>query len=173
MPVLTMETLPEARNLISARIAPIPHAFLRRVRTDGVDDLGQKVKRLTASGGEPCRDLLRRATDGEELILASFSPFEKSGPFKEYGPVYVLAHDSGEPVDHDALRIGSETTYLRGQFAIRAYSKDEEIVDAALVTASEAQGIVEKFFARPGTAFLHVRFPTYGCFACRLDRVRN
>jgi Protein of unknown function (DUF1203) len=24
--------------------------------------------------------------------------------------------------------------------------------------------------ARPEVAFLHVRFPAYGCFACRIDR---
>lgn len=156
--------------MISASVAPIPAEFLRRVRTEGRDDLGQQVKRVRAEGGEPCRDVLRRAVEGEELILASFSPFEKPGPYKEYGPIFVLANESSEPVSRDAVQTGSERDYLRGQFAIRAYSSDEEIIDAALVGAAEAQGIVEELFARPDTAFLHVRFPSYGCFACRLDR---
>ncbi len=155
---------------IRARVAPIPTAFLNRIRTGGGDDLGQPVKRLRASGGGPCRDVLRRASEGEELLLASFSPFTKPGPYREYGPIFVLAHDADEPVDRHALQIGSVENYLRDRFAIRAYSADEEIIDAALVDAPEAQLVVDRFFARPDTAFLHVRFPSYGCFACRLDR---
>ena len=64
----------------------------------------------------------------------------------------------------------SRMVNLRGQFAIRAYSAAEEIVDAKLVEAPAAQAVIDKFFARPDTAFVHVRFPTYGCFACRIDR---
>jgi len=157
-------------SLIRARVAPIPAAFLKRVRTEGRDDLGQQVKRLTATGGEPCRDVLRRAHPGEELILASFSPFVKPGPYKEYGPIFVLAHESDETVDRDALPVGADFSYLRERFAIRAYSSDEEIVDAALVEAGDAQNVVDQLFARSDAAFLHARFPAYGCFACRLDR---
>lgn len=155
---------------ISARIAPIPTTYLERLRTEGVDALGQPVKRVVAQGGEPCRDVLRRANAGEELLLASFSPFEKAGPYKEYGPIFVLANDSGETVDRSAIPAGGDRDYLRSQFAIRAYSKDEEIVDAALVDAANAQEVISKFFARGDAEFLHVRFPSYGCFAARLDR---
>jgi hypothetical protein len=158
------------KELLRSRIAPIPVSYLERLRTEGVDALGQPVKRVIAAGGEPCRDVLRRAKPGEELLLASFSPFEKAGPYKEYGPIFVLANDSGETIDRDAIPAGSDGDYLRSQFAIRAYSKDEAIIDAALVSAPEAQGVIEKFFAREETAFLHVRFPSYGCFAARLDR---
>ena len=143
-------------------IAPIPDAFLHRVRSEGLDDLGQPVKRVIASGGEPCRDVLRRAVAGEELILASFTPFSKPGPYKEYGPIFVLAHGS----DDRGLRDG----YLREQFVIRAYSEAEEILDAALVKASDFDATIERFFESDSTAFLHVRFPTYGCFALRIDR---
>lgn len=155
---------------LTARIAPIPTDYLQRLRTEGIDALGQPVKRVVANGGEPIRDVLRRAKPGEELLLASFSPFAKTSPYKEYGPIFVLANDSDEDVNRDAVEIGGDQNYLRGQFAIRAYSNEEAIIDAALVEATNAQEVVEKFFARPDTAFVHVRFPTYGCFAARLDR---
>ena len=145
------------------RIAPIPDRFLERVRLHGKDDLGQPVKRVIAEGGEPCRDALRRALPGEELILASFTPFAKAGPYKEYGPIFVLAHP-----DSDAPRL--DANYLREQFVIRAYSEAEEIRDAALVRSTEFASTVERFFESKDTAFLHVRFPTYGCFALRIDR---
>jgi len=151
-------------------IAPIPARFLDRVRSEGKDDLGQPVKRVVAKGGEPCRDVLRRARPGEELILASFTPFTKPGPYKEYGPIFVLANASDEPVRRDALPpAGAEANYLRQQFVVRAYSTEEEILDAALVNASDLAANVQRFFESRDTAFLHVRFPTYGCFACRID----
>src|SRR5690349_11392305 len=151
----SLETIAE-RATIS--IAPIPQSFLERVRSEGIDDLGQPVKRVVAEGGEPCRDVLRRAVAGEELILASFTPFTKSGPYKEYGPIFVLANPSSESV-----RL--QTGYLREQFTIRAYSEAQEIIDAALVKAPDFEETVQRFFASEDTAFLHVRFPAYGCFA--------
>jgi hypothetical protein len=158
------------KHSIRARVAAIPSDFLNHVRSAGRDALGQQVKRVVAEGGEPCRDVLRRATKGEELILASFSPFEKPGPYHEYGPIFVLANDSAEDVDRGTVPAGNDGNYLQQRFAIRAYSENEEILDAALVEPSAAQETVDRFFARTDTAFLHVRFPSYGCFACRLDR---
>jgi hypothetical protein len=79
----------------------------------------------------------------------------------------VLAEDDGDGARRDALPLGG---YLREQFVIRAYSAAEEIVDAALVTPGGASATVERLLGRDDTAFLHVRFPTYGCFALRLDR---
>jgi uncharacterized protein DUF1203 len=153
------------------RIAPVPQAFLDRVRSQGIDDQGQSVKRVIAEGGEPCRDVLRRARPGEPLILASFTPFTKPGPFKEYGPIYVLAKSSDEGVDLNALpAAGLESDYLRQQFVVRAYSDAEEIRDAAFINAGDFAATVDRFFAVAETAFLHVRFPTYGCFALRINR---
>jgi hypothetical protein len=152
------------------RIAPLPERFLRSVRERSIDDLGQTVKRVRAEGGEPCRDVLRRAREGEELILASFTPFTKPGPYKEYGPVFVLADPSEEPVERDVIPTAGDPPYLRERFVIRAYSQNEEIRDAALITPAEVSETITRFFDSPETAFLHARFPTYGCFALRIDR---
>src|SRR6058998_208856 len=117
---------------IRVAVPPISDAFLRRVRSEGIDDQGQPVKHVVAEGGEPCRDVLRRARPSERLILASFTPFSKAGPYKEYGPIFVLADETGEDTRRDELPpVGSEHDYLREQFVIRAYSAAEEIVDAA------------------------------------------
>jgi hypothetical protein len=151
-------------------IPPLPTEYLERVRTHGIDALAQPVKRVRATGGEPCRDVLRRAQPGEELLLASFSPFTQVGPYREYGPVFVLAHASDEPVARDVLPVIGTQPYLREQFVIRAYSHAEEILDASLVTQAAAAAAVADFLARDSVAFVHLRFPTYGCFACRIDR---
>jgi hypothetical protein len=150
-------------------IAPIPAAFLDRARNEGLDALGQPVRRVVSVGGEPCRDVLRRAREGEELILASFSPFHEEGPYREFGPVFILANASDEEVPQDALPMTQG--YLRDRFVLRAYSAHEEILDAAMVTPGDAEATLENFLAQPEVAFVHARFPLYGCFACRIDRL--
>jgi len=157
--------------MTALRIAPIPQKFLDRVRNEGLDDLGQPVKHVIAQGGEPCRDVLRRAQPGERLILASFTPFTKTGPYKEYGPIFVKADAEEESISREELpAAGSDGTYLNQQFVVRAYTEAEEIRDASLTTAPELASTVERFLASEETAFLHVRFPAYGCFAFRIDR---
>jgi len=150
-------------------IASVPAAFLDRARNDGIDALGQQVRRVVAEGGEPCRDVLRRARAGEELILASFSPFAEEGPYREFGPVFILADASEEDVPREALPVTQG--YLRERFVLRAYSPREEILDAAMVTPDEAEETLASFLANPEVAFVHARFPVYGCFACRIDRL--
>ena len=152
---------------MNIQIAPIPQSFLDKVRKEGVDDLGQPVRRLVSeNGGEPCRDVLRRAKPGEELILASFSPFHKEGPYHEYGPVFVLANPE-EGASREELPLNG---YFRDQFVLRAYSANEEILDAAMVTPKDADPTLERFLDRDDVAFVHARFPVYGCFALRVDR---
>ena len=154
------------------KIAPIRPSFLDLVRREGIDDLGQPVKRVVAEGGEPCRDVLRRAVAGEALILASYSPFAKPGPYREFGPVFVLATPDIEAVDHDRLPMdpGADSSYLKKQFVLRAYGEDESILDAVMVTPGDADLVVERLLSAADVAFIHARFPLYGCFAARIER---
>ena len=74
----------------------------------------------------------------------------------------------------DQLPIAAEPDgtepYLRSQFVLRAYSKEERIVDAEMVSPESAESTLARFFSSPETAFVHARFPVYGCFACRIER---
>jgi len=154
-------------------IRPIRNDFLLKVRDASLDDQNQKVVRLIAEGGEPCRDVLRRAVPGEELILASYCPFAIAGPYKEYGPVFVLAAHSTERVDYQSLPLpkGSPTDYLRAQpFVLRAYSKAENIVAAELLEPSSAQTVLNKMFDSSQVEFVLARYAAYGCYSFRVER---
>lgn len=153
---------------MNIRIAPLPDSFVRRAREEGIDDQGQPVVRtISADGGEPCRDVLRRALPGEELILASYSPFAQPGPYREFGPVYLLANPSDEEISRDAFPAND---YFNSRLVLRAYSHQESIREAAMVTAAEAEEAMLRLLEHPDTAFVHARFPVYGCFALRIDR---
>ena len=147
--------------------------FVERARTAGLDDQGQQVKRLVAAGGEPCRDVFRRARPGEELILASYCPFERAGPYREFGPVFILANEAGDKRDSTALPVGAapgSPPYLRETFVLRAYNEAEEIARATIVTPGSADREIAEMFSAERVSFIHARFPTYGCYALRIDR---
>jgi hypothetical protein len=151
-------------------ITPIRAGFVERARREGIDDLGQSVEHLVAEGGEPCRDVLRRAVKGERLILASYCPFMHAGPYREYGPVFITADPANLPNGASALPFGGATPYFGSTFVLRAYSQDERIVDAVLTEPAYAPARLAQLLAREDTAFVLARFGAYGCYACRIDR---
>lgn len=150
------------------RIVPISPAFLERARA-GSDDQGQPVERHVARGGEPLRDCLRRAEPGEAILLASYCPFTVAGPYKEFGPVFLSAAPQPAP-RLDALPLGGAQPYLAASFVLRAYSAGERIVDARMSSPEAATGDLHALFARAEVAFVLARFPTYGCYALRIER---
>lgn len=151
-------------------IPEIPAEYLEALRNEGLDAQAQAPRRVRAEGGEPCRDVLRRARPGEELLLGSFCPFSKPGPYREFGPVFVLARASDEPVDRRTLPITAEgDSYLGSHFVLRGYDADESIVSGALVEAEEAPPALRELLELPGVEFVHARFPVFGCFACRVE----
>jgi hypothetical protein len=152
---------------LAYQIIPLRQAFLARARHDGLDDLGQPVERMLAEGGEPCRDVLRRAMPGEALILASYCPFQRVGPYREYGPVFVLA-DAAAPV---RLALDGDATYLGASFVLRGYTHDERIADAIITTAQAAPDQLQRLLAAPSTSFVLARFAAYGCYAARIERM--
>lgn len=168
MTLATQPSFPQLARLQPAlRIAPLPEAFLARARA-GTDDLGQPVERLIAQGGEPLRDCLRRAEPGESILLASYCPFTVNGPFKEYGPVFLAADPQPYP-SLNALPTEGERPYLGASFVLRAYSKNERIVDARLSSPGSVGQDLQELCAHIETEFVLARFTTYGCYALRIN----
>lgn len=154
------------------RIVSLPTDYTTRLRNTGTDDLSQPVENHIANGGEPCRDVLRRANPGEELILASYCPFSQAGPYKEYGPVFILADQSQENAPAEAFTLSSmtETGYLSNTFVLKAYCKNERIIHALLVTPDNAEAILSELFQDSETAFVIARYAAYGCYSLRIER---
>lgn len=153
------------------RITPIRTDFLQRARASGLDDQNQPVERSVATGGEPCRDVLRPARPGEEIILASYCPFKISGPYKEYGPVFILATETEESVDLSSLPMTGKHSYFSTLFVLKGYSSAERIVDSVLTSLEDAEDKLGKLFMRSDVDFVLARFGAYGCYACRIERV--
>jgi hypothetical protein len=159
---------------VSYAIVPLRDDFLRRARDAGLDDQGQRVERHLAVGGEPLRDVLRGAAPGEPILLASYCPFTIAGPYKEFGPVYVLAEAEAEAGPLAAapasLPLGAPGNYLTQAFVLRAYCVRERIVDAVLTTPAAAELALRALLRRADVHFVLARFGAYGCYACRIER---
>ncbi|RQO59804.1 DUF1203 domain-containing protein [Paucibacter sp. KBW04] len=154
----------------SYRVVPLRQDFVQRARSEGLDDLDQPVEHHIAQGGEPCRDALRRARPGERLILASYCPFEQVGPYREYGPVFLLADPAAQPLGASRLPLQGEPPYLRDSFVLRAYSAQQRIVAAEIVHPAQAEPALLGLLARADVDFVLARFAAYGCYACRVER---
>ncbi|WP_445360633.1 DUF1203 domain-containing protein [Microbulbifer sp. EKSA005] len=157
-------------------VTPIREDFLEKVRQASLDDLGQPVRQLSAQGGEPCRDVRRRARPGEKILLASYCPFSFAGPYREYGPVFVLAQPQPEQ-DFRAqnsfppLNNNAEDYFKSGvPLVLRAYSAEEHIVSAKLVDPEQIKTEVSEYFMQDEIDYALLRFAAYGCYALRLDR---
>jgi len=159
-----------ASPTIPYRITPIRASFVQRARAAGLDDLNQPVERHIAAGGEPCRDALRRARPGEALLLASYCPFEQAGPYREYGPVFLLADPAAPVQGLDRLPLSGEQPYLGTGFLLRAYSAAERILGGVVVAAAEAEAHLQALLSRAEVAFVLARFTGHGCYACRIER---
>ncbi len=153
------------------QIVSIRGAFLQTAQRQGLDDQAQAVERHVASGGEPCRDVFRRASPGEALLLASYCPFELAGPYKEFGPVFVMADAAANPTTHpDSLAALTRNGYLGDQFVLRAYSAAERIVGGTVVTREQAEATLQDMLRDENVRFVLVRFAGYGCYACCIER---
>lgn len=153
------------------QIEPLRLAFVQRAREQGRDDQNQPVERVSAQGGEPCRDVLRRARPGEALILASYCPFALAGPYREYGPVFILA----EPGDTGAAAWppGGAASYFLQSFVLRAYDDQERIAAALVSSPAAAEADLAALFGRDEVRFVLARFAAYGCYGCRIARRNN
>ena len=80
---------------------------------------------------------------GEALILASYCPLFSKGPYREYGPVFVLAEKRVKKLNLtriNASPIAAERVLFGcAQFVLRAYSDEERIIDACLSSPLKAE----------------------------------
>ncbi|MBS0662135.1 MAG: DUF1203 domain-containing protein [Verrucomicrobia bacterium] len=151
---------------IPYRIVPLPLQMVEDVRRTGVDCLGHRVTpEVNLEEGRPCRLTLRYIRKGERLLLLSHSPFAHDHPYREIGPIFVLA-DGGQPYA-DIHRFPPDFDPTTRVF--RSYDAAERIVDAR-VGAPDPDAVIADLFANPRAECIHVRSLTYGCYTFRIER---
>ncbi len=118
------------------------------------------------SPGYPCRVSLEDAPAGEELVLVSYEHQTANGPYSATGPIYVRRNATETAVFTNEIPRSFQMRLL----SVRAYDATDFIVDAEVDEGVRLSQLIERFFADPQVAYLHVHYARRGCFAGRVDR---
>lgn len=129
--------------------------------------LGAKRCIADAPHAAPCRVSMVDAEVGEELILTSYAHQPAQSPYRASGPVYVR-RDAGRTFAADNV---VPDCVRRRLLSVRAYDGQDLIVEADVAEGSELETAIDRFFANPAVAYLHVHYARRGCYACRIDRI--
>jgi Protein of unknown function (DUF1203) len=119
--------------------------------------------------GYPCRQCLRDAEVGAELLLVSHDPFELPSPYRQRGPIFLHLLDCS--TNHDESPFPEQLR--RRQLSIRVFDHQQMMIDAAVIPGGELETTIARFAAVTETAFVDVHNATRGCWAARLPRRRS
>ena len=145
------------------RLRPIDPTDADRLRTENPD---APTVVADAHPGYPCRQCLRDAEVGDELILVSWDPFTTDSPYRSSSPIFLHARSCGEP----ELVDGVPAQLLRRQLSVRAFDAGAMMIDAAVIDGTDLAGTLERFLAEPACDHVHVHNASRGCWATRADR---
>jgi len=117
--------------------------------------------------GFPCRQCLRDAEIGEEVILVSHDPFDdsSSSPYRSASPIFLHRWPCAPP---DVAELPEQLTGRR--LSVRAFDTSEMMLDAALIDGRELATTIERLLENTAVDHLHVHNEPRGCFAARVVR---
>lgn len=117
--------------------------------------------------GYPCRVSLTDAEPGDELILVNYEHHPVDSPYRMRFAVYVRR---GEKT-YDAVDAIPEQLRIR-TLAVRAFDANAMMAGWELVEGRELEAAIERLFANPAAAYLHIHYAAPGCYAARVDRAQ-
>jgi hypothetical protein len=145
-------------------LSPISSVDADRLRTS---DLPVTV--VDEFPGYPCRQCLRDADVGDEMILVSHDPFDddSASPYRSASPIFLHRVDCGTP-DADP-RLPAQLR--RRQLSARAFDEHDMMIDAAILDGEHLEATLQRLFANETVEFVHVHNASRGCYATSVRRV--
>lgn len=127
---------------------------------------GGEVYIADAVPGYPCRQCLRDAEIGEELLLVSFDPFTLATPYRSASPIFVHREDCSDRLDRSPL---PQQLAVR-QLSVRAFDGAEMMTDAAVIDGGSLVEKLDEFFGDEAVQSVHIHNATRGCWAATVRR---
>lgn len=128
--------------------------------------IGARRVVATHTPGFPCRVSLEDATPGEELLLLTYEHHSTDSPYRASGPIYVRR--AARPRQ---LAAGELPPYVTNRLiSVRAYSDRGMMLAAEVRDGREVQTELERQFANPQVAYIHLHNAKPGCFSCAVER---
>ena len=117
----------------------------------------------------PCRVSLQDAVPGEKVLLLNFTHQPAESPYRASGPIFVRRGAQRTHVAVDQV----PDQQRRRLLSVRAYDARDWIVAAEVAPGTELESVIERFFADPRVAYLHLHNARPGCYAARVDRTEE
>jgi len=115
--------------------------------------------------GYPCRVSLTDSQQGDELILVNYEHHPVDSPYRMRFAVYVRkGEETYDAVDEVPEQLRTRT------LAVRAYDENAMMVGWDLTDGRQLIAAIEKLFAEPRAAYLHVHYAAPGCYAAKVER---
>jgi hypothetical protein len=115
--------------------------------------------------GYPCRVSLTDTKPGDEVILVNYEHHAVASPYRMRFAIFVRRDEE----TFDAIDVVPEQLRLRS-LAVRAFDAEAMMVGWELINGQELETAIERLFANPRSAYLHVHFAAPGCYAARVER---
>jgi len=115
--------------------------------------------------GYPCRVSLTDSQPGDELILVNYEHHPVASPYRMRFAIYVR---KGEQTFDAVDRVPEQLR--RRVLAVRAFDADAMLVGWELTDGGKLEDVIERLFADPSAAHLHIHFAAPGCYAARVER---
>jgi hypothetical protein len=129
----------------------------------------RSVRRYVAAAkpGFPDRVEMRDAEPGETVLLLNYTHQPADTPYRASHAIFVV---EGAKERYDRIEAVPESMRLR-TLSLRAFNKDNLIVDADLVDGAKVESLIQRLFADPAVAYIQAHYAKYGCYAARIDRL--
>ena len=154
---------------MSFRITGLPtERFTHLFALSDAELAAQGAVRKIADGrnpGYPCRVSLTDSKPGDELILVNYEHHAVDSPYRMRFAIYVRkGEETFDRVDEvpEQLRIRS--------LAVRAFDADGMMTGWEMVEGRDLEAAIERLFANPDAAYLHIHYAAPGCYAARVER---
>jgi Protein of unknown function (DUF1203) len=155
--------------VMSFRITGLPaERFAHLFALSDQELAAQGAVRRIADGrmpGYPCRVSLTDSRAGDDLILVNYEHHGVDSPYRMRFAIYVREGDTR----YDAIDQVPEQLRTR-TLAVRAFDVDAMMTGCELVDGREVEAAIERLFANPKAAYLHVHFAAPGCYAAQVER---
>jgi Protein of unknown function (DUF1203) len=127
---------------------------------------GARRMTVDAKPGFPCRISLEDAEIGEQVVLIPFAHHDVDSPYRASGPIFVRekAKEADLPVGGIPEVVSTRT------MSVRAYDQNSMMIDGTVVPGPQIKAHIEKLFANPKIAYLHLHNAGAGCYSCRVER---
>jgi hypothetical protein len=139
---------------------------LFRLDDESLEAHGARRLVVDKKPGYPCRVSLIDAEPGETVLLIPFTHHDVDSPYRGSGPIFVRANARmAEPVSNEIPAM-----FRARPQSIRAYDEGAMMVGSDVVSGSELEERISRFFDDERVKYLHLHNARPGCFNCRVER---